>query len=454
MRSTGMPMRLAVAAAIALGSSFAHALDAGAWSVPDTTLQAYTHPLPAAAESLDHEAFMRGRTQFRRAWIDGHHRDTNDGRGLGPLYNRLSCIACHPANGRGRAPAGPGERMQSMLVRLSIPGQDATGGPRPHPFYGGQFNEEGVAPVPGEGRVFVQWQAVVHRQADGNTLTLRRPALRFEALAYGPMKGVLTSARVGPPVFGLGLLEAVPEAALRTLAHEAAGDGVHGTPNRVWDPIAQRAVIGRFGWKANTATLTNQIVGAASGDLGLTSDVAPGANCAPRQAACLAAARDEGIELDAATVRDMDTYLRHLAPPAPRDTGHPVVERGRALFAGIGCARCHQPALPLGPDAPAGLAGTTIAPYTDLLLHDMGAGLADRRPDYTANGRQWRTPPLWGIGLVATVNEHTEFLHDGRARNLAEAIAWHGGEATRIRRRYERLPGEDRAALLRFLESL
>lgn len=224
--------------------------------------------------------------------------------------------------------------------------------------------------------------------------------------------------------------------------------------DRVWDPVVQRVALGRFGWKANTANIEAQVVGAANGDLGLSSATVRGPNCAPRQRACLEASKDEGIELDARTVRDMTTYLRHLAPPAPRNAGEPAVERGRVVFDAVGCTRCHRPALPLGTDAPAGLGGTVIAPYTDLLLHDMGAGLADGRPDFLATGRQWRTPPLWGLGLVATVNEHTEFLHDGRARNLREAIAWHDGEARRIRRRFERLPAADQAAVLRFLESL
>ena len=443
-------------AVLGLGVSTARADDDSAgWANPDATALAYTHPLPAAEPTLDREAFMRGRTQFRRAWLDGSPQQVNDGRGLGPLYNRMSCIACHPANGRGRAPAGPDERMQSMLVRLSIAGRDRDGGPRPHPSYGGQFNEEGVPPVRGEGRVAVQWQPVRHRRADGSVTLLRRPVLRFSELAYGPLDGVRTSPRVGPAVFGLGLLESVPPAALLAWLRRASGDGVHGRLNQVWDPIAAKATIGRFGWKANTATLQGQIVGAAHGDLGLTSTIVPQPPCAERQRECLQQSQTHpGVELDDTAVHDMTLYLANLAPAAPRQVDVPAVQQGRALFAQVGCARCHAPALPLGPTAPAGLAGRTIAPYTDLALHDMGPGLSDHRPDYQATGRQWRTPPLWGIGLVPTVNEHTEFLHDGRARSLDEAIAWHDGEARRVRQRYERLPAAQRDALLQFLASL
>nr|WP_255719613.1 di-heme oxidoredictase family protein [Pelomonas sp. P8] len=417
------------------------------WVVADASPEAFSHPLPGRAD----EPFLRGRNLFRRAWLDGS-RSAGDGRGLGPLYNRLSCVACHPANGRGRAPDGPDARVQSLLVRLSVPGTGPHGGQRPHPVYGDQFNEEGVIGVPGEGRVQIRWQAVAHRLVDGRIEWLRRPALSFTELGYGPLaadgRRVQLSARVGPAVYGLGLLADVPEAALQALAATPRPDGVRGVLNRVWNPVTGRMEAGRFGWKANTADLTAQVVQAAAGDLGLTSRTLPEAGCGPAQPACrTAAATGDSPELDDAAARDLVAYMSGLAVPAPRGDGEPRIERGRMLFAAARCTACHQPTLP----QPAGR--PPVMPYTDLLLHDLGAGLADGRPDYRASGRQWRTAPLWGLGLVPVVNEHGDYLHDGRARGLREAVLWHDGEARAARLRFERLSDAEQGALLAFVAS-
>ncbi|MBK1713072.1 thiol oxidoreductase [Rubrivivax gelatinosus] len=415
-------------------------------AVADSSAQAFSHPV-AGLDAAGLETFFEGRNLFQRAWIAGA-RHEGDSRGLGPLYNRLSCIACHPDNGRGQAPAGPDERMLSMLVRLSVPGRGAHGGPRPHPVYGEQLNEEGVPGVPGEGRARLRWVPVLHVGADGSRSQLRRPQLQFRELGYGALRPVLLSPRVGSVVYGLGLLQAVPDAALQALARTPRPDGIRGRLNRVWDPVTQRPAIGRFGWKANAASVQAQVLQAALGDLGLTSDVLPAANCMPAQTACRARARHEEVDLAPAEVQALAFYMSRLAPPAPRKAGDPAVERGRRLFEQANCSACHLPALP----QPAG--AEPAAAYTDLLLHDMGPGLADGRPDFRAGGRDWRTAPLWGIGLVPTVNGHSEYLHDGRARNLHEAVLWHDGEARQSRRRFERMTAADQGALLAFLASL
>ncbi|MEX8517395.1 MAG: di-heme oxidoredictase family protein [Leptothrix sp. (in: b-proteobacteria)] len=414
--------------------------------------EAFSQPLTELDDAA-RERFLHGRSLFRRAWVIGPTADGN-GVGLGPLYNRLSCIACHPANGRGRAPDTPDQRLQSMLVRLSLPGTGPHGGPRPHPAYGDQLNEEGVPGVPGEARVSITWREQRLRLPDGEVVSLRQPRIDFIDAAYGPLQGVLTSARVGPGVYGLGLLEAVPDAALEALARQAQPDGVHGRLNRVWDPVQRRLRIGRFGWKANVADLEAQVVQAAAGDLGLTSPALPEPACAPRQTACRQVAAATGSaapELGTADVQALTDYMRRLAPPPERDVGVLSVELGRRLFAQIGCALCHRPALPL--TSLPGHPPQQAAAYTDLLLHDMGPGLADGRPDYRASARQWRTAPLWGLGLVPQVNEHSQYLHDGRARGLQEAVLWHGGEAARARQRYVALPQPDRQALLAFVAS-
>ncbi len=432
------------------GATAAGAPDDG--TVANATREAYSQPLPGLSEAQQ-QAFARGRSLFRQSWVVAPSRDQRVD-GLGPLYNRLACVSCHAKNGRGKAPGGPDERMQSMLLRLSVPGTGAHGGPRAHPVYGDQLNEEGIPGVPGEGRAQLHWEDSTLTLADGEVVALRRPRIDIVEPGYGPPGPVLTSPRVGQPVFGLGLLQAVPAASLRALARQPQADGVRGQVNAVWDVAARRTTDGRFGWKANQPSLRQQIAGAMLGDLGITSPLFPGQNCTPAQSACRAAPHGGQPELSAAQLDDLTSYLSLLAVPAPREPDQPQVREGRALFSVLGCAACHRPALHTGAAPWPALAHRRIAPYTDLLLHDLGPGLADQRPDYRASGRQWRTPALWGIGLSERIGEDSGFLHDGRARNLQEAVLWHDGEARAARLRYAALSASGRAALLRFLNSL
>ena len=438
----------------ALLGSFAAAARASEASGESAALrEAYTQPLPGLTEA-DREKFFRGRSLFRQSWVVAPAADR--AAGLGPLYNRLACISCHQKNGRGRSPDGPEERMLSMLVRLSVPGRDEHGGPKPHPAYGGQLNEEGIPGVPGEGRAAIRWrEGAAETLAGGEKVALRQPQVSFEQLAYGRPRKMLYSLRVGQPVYGLGLLEAVPEATILALAAETKADGVKGSVNRVWDAAAQRVTLGRFGLKANMPNLRQQSAGAMLDDLGMTSPLFPDENCTPVQKACRAAPSGGHPELSEADLDAIEFYLANIAPPPRRHSEEAQVRQGEQFFAKAGCAACHRPQLQTGPSERFPLtANRQIAPYTDLLLHDMGKGLADGRPDYQATGRQWRTPPLWGIGLVPLINEHSQYLHDGRARNLQEAILWHGGEARAARQRYARASQEERKAMLAFLQSL
>lgn len=415
--------------------------------------EAFSQPLVELA-SADRETFFRGRTLFRQSWVVAP-AEKSSLAGLGPLFNRLACASCHQKNGRGHAPEGPGERMQSMLVRLSVPGVGPHGGPNPHPVYGDQLNEEGITGVPGEGRAEVRWKPHRVRLADGTPITLRSPEIRLVEPGYGPFGPILTSTRVSPAVFGLGLLEALSDATLEALAKEAKPDGVKGRVNHVWDIAAQRTVAGRFGLKANAPNVRQQSAGAFLGDMGITSPLFPAENCTPTQRECNGKPSAGQPELSAQQVDEIEFYLAHLAPPPRRGEDTPAVRRGQALFARAGCVACHRPALTTNTHPRfAALSGKAIAPYTDLLLHDMGPALADHRPDFEASGREWRTPPLWGIGRVTEINEKLSLLHDGRARNFEEAILWHGGEARPARERYARLPKVDRAALTAFLQSL
>lgn len=423
------------------------------WQVADAGREAFARPLDGLTDA-ERERFFRGRSLFNQSWVVAPAKD-DQVDGLGPLYNRLACISCHARNGRGLPPESTDERMQSMLVRLSIAGRGPHGGPRPHTAYGDQFNEEGIPGVPGEGRVRLNWIESKRRLADGEVVSLRRPTLAFTGLAYGPIGKVLTSPRVGQQVVGMGLLDAVSAETLSALAAERKPDGVKGRVNRVWNPSSAASEAGRFGYKANMPTLRAQIAGAFLGDLGITSDLHPVENCSAAQPACRQAPTGGAPELSTRQLDDVEFYLAHLAVPARRNVDSEAVQRGEALFAQVGCVQCHRPMLQTGPSSRfPRLAGQTIAPYTDLLIHDMGPGLADGRPDFAASGREWRTPPLWGIGLTQTISEQQRYLHDGRARSLTEAILWHGGEAKVARRRFEALPASQRRALLAFLESL
>lgn len=417
--------------------------------VTDRGRDAYSQPLPVLAPERI-EGFRAGRSLFRQAWLLAPSTDQPELDGLGPLFNRLSCIACHVKNGRGEPPDGPDDVMRSTLLRLSVAGTDPHGGPNPHPVYGDQLNPDGIPGVPGEGKATLRWHEHEEALAGGETIRLRRPELVVRDLAYGPLEtGTMTSVRLAPPVYGLGLLEAVPEEAILALA---AANG--GRANRVWDVERGAPAIGRFGLKANQPSLRQQNAGALAGDIGITSRLFPNETCTPAQTACAAGVNRRRPELADTQLDALTLYVQALAVPARRGADDAEVRAGEELFAGVGCAACHAPVLTTGPHPVAELAGRTIHPYTDLLLHDLGEGLADGRPDFLAGGREWRTPPLWGIGLAEVIAGRAFYLHDGRARTLAEAILWHGGQAQAARDAFRDLPPERRAELLAFIRSL
>jgi CxxC motif-containing protein (DUF1111 family) len=416
---------------------------------------------PAANLSDEERArFAIGNSFFRRNWVESPS-STTARDGLGPHFIARSCGACHLQDGRGAPPAA-GEPAVALLIRLSVPGRNEHGGPVPEPVYGDQFDNAAVTGVKPEGRVTVRHTPVHGRFADGAPYTLQKPHYGFAKLGYGPMRpDTMLSPRIAPQMIGMGLLEAIPEAEIERNAQIQAGapGPIKGQPNRVWDAFAQRRMIGRFGWKANVATLAHQTAGAFLGDIGITSSRFPHEACMPSQKDCLAAPRGGQPNIDDTTLGNVVFYEATLAPPARRRPEHPVVQRGEQIFHAAQCAACHRPsyvtgAPPLPEFSSAKLAGQRIWPYTDLLLHDMGEGLADGRPDFEANGRQWKTPPLWGIGLIPDVNGHQRLLHDGRARGVLEAVLWHGGEAAASRDAVLKLSKDEREALVRFVESL
>ena len=417
----------------------------------------------ATLSDEEHARFEVGHSFFNRNWVEAPS-STTARDGLGPHFIARACGGCHLLDGRG-APPQPGEQPVALLMRLSVPGTGAHGGVVPDPVYGDQFDNAAVQDVKPEGKVIVTQRPVPGRFADGTRYTLQRPSYGFADLAYGPMAAnVQVSPRIAPQIAGVGLLEAIPEAEiLKNAADQAAAGGpLHGQVNRVWDAFANEMRIGRFGWKANVASLAQQTASAFLGDMGITSSKNPDEACTPTQTDCLAAPRggkDGAPEIDDRTFGDVVFYQAALAPAARRNAGDARVRQGQRLFAQAQCDGCHRPSYITGesPDARVStdkLRGQRIWPYTDLLLHDMGAALADGRPDFDASGSQWKTPPLWGIGLVPGVNGHNRLLHDGRARGVLEAVLWHGGEAEPAKQNVLRMSRAERDALVKFLESL
>ncbi|HEX4986190.1 MAG TPA: di-heme oxidoredictase family protein [Burkholderiales bacterium] len=427
---------------------------AGAGEPPPAAAQAYSLPVPGL-DAAQLERFANGRQEFHQRWVVMPSIGGKWGRG--PTSNAEQCIDCHVNNGRGRAPDSRIEPLSSMVVRLSLPGEDEHGGPRPHPDYGDQLQTQGeLGRVPAEGTAAIEWLDHDEALADGTVVTLRLPRLIVGHLAFGDLgRDILTSVRIAPPAFGAGLLDAVDEAQLAENASRQRALGFNGRLNYVWDAQKQARAVGKFGWKASQPGLGQQDASAFLNDMGVTTRVFMHDNCPGRQAACRKHPLGLVPEQQDRPFGELVFYTQALAAPAPRDPEDATVLRGERLFAEAQCAACHVPQMRTGdyPGLPA-LARQVIRPYTDLLLHDMGEGLADGRPDFLAGPRDWRTPPLWGLGLSRAVNGNAALLHDGRARNVTEAVLWHGGEAQRSRDAFRAMSAADRAALIAFVESI
>ena len=468
--------RIRILSAIGASAVLAIGALAGESSAPDSTLSAgsftikrfdqsaYSEPA-AVLNSKQRQAFMVGRNVFNRKWAAVV--SLNGDWGLGPTFNATQCSECHVRDGRGRLPEA-GEQLLSVLVRLSIPGEDEHGGPRPHPNYGDQFQNRALQgqsidfyyshePIPTEADLYLDWEERPVDFADGERVVLREPRLRIEKLNFGPLDAdVMLSMRIAQPLIGLGLLDAVPESVILALAQRQKEQGLDGHVNTVWDAINQRPALGRYGWKANQASLKQQAAAAAIGDMGVSSNLYPDQNCPPVQELCRRELPGNVPEIVNHELDALEIWLRGLAVPARRNVDDPEVQRGERLFSAAKCALCHVSEMKTGSAFPAlpQLANQTFHAYTDLLLHDMGEALADGRPDFRAGPRDWRTPALWGLGLSQTVNGSTAMLHDGRARNATEAILWHGGEAEPASEIFRNMPKADREALLKFLESI
>jgi CxxC motif-containing protein (DUF1111 family) len=416
--------------------------------------------------------FKVGNGLFRKLWVSSP-ASTIASDGLGPLYNARACQRCHIKDGRGHPPEGPEDNPISMLLRVSIPGNETSASTEiteylatlPEPTYGRQLQDFSIAGQPSEYRLKITYSEFDVPLSEGETARLRSPSYHTANLGYGALHpATMISPRVAPQMIGLGLLEAIPVKDILANADpdDQNGDGVSGRPNIVWSLEYDKPMLGRFGLKAGNPTLWQQAADAFAGDIGISNPLfpEPWGECTVNQPDCRRALHGDhpaqgGYEIDYDAMELVTYYTRNLAVPVRRNIDDPQVLRGKQIFYQTGCIACHTPKyvthrLPDRPEQSFQL----IWPYSDLLLHDMGDGLADHMPEARATGREWRTPPLWGIGLTQQVSGHSYFLHDGRARSLLEAVLWHGGEAKASREAVITMPKDDRDALLQFLESL
>jgi CxxC motif-containing protein (DUF1111 family) len=425
----------------------------------DANHSSFSHPAPAL-NAIQRQTFNLGNRIFNTNWVPA--ADAPNGfDGLGPLYNRKSCASCHVRDGRGQptndAALSSAHQPLSMLIRISIPGNAAHGAPKPVPGYGLQINDQALPGLAPEASVALIWQEIPGTYGDGEKFSLRAPTIKLRNPGYGALpSNVLSSARVAPAVFGLGLIEALSDATILALAdpNDLNQDGISGRANMVYSRQMRVIAVGRYGWKANVATLTDQTLDAALFDIGLTSAQYPQQNCEVEQIACTQATSDGNPELSPAFTEKLTRYVQMLGVPKTRPSTDEST-RGEVLFREFQCAACHVDTLTTSTHSSLSyLRNQVFHPYTDLLLHDMGEGLSDNRPDFAASGAEWRTAPLWGIGLIPDINGHSFYLHDGRARGIAEAILWHGGEAQSAKERFRNAGSADRKALIAFVNRL
>lgn len=418
--------------------------------------------------------FKVGNGLFRKLWVSSPSSTTSSD-GLGPLFNARSCQRCHLKDGRGHTPSAnyPDDSQVSMFLRLSVPPQNkeqqaliesGRANVIGEPTYGTQLQDLSIQGHLAEGHMDIHYESLKVSFADGSEIELRNPFYSISQLNYGPLhKDTRISPRVTPPMIGLGLLEAIPADNILAGADEVDkdGDGISGRANMVWSGDQNKMMLGRFGWKAGEATIKDQSAGAFAGDLGLSNPLKKSSygDCTETQSFCRkapdGASPEHGVEVSPEMLDLVVFYAKNLAVPKRRKADDEQVLKGKALFHQSGCASCHRPKFKTGPsEGNSHLEGQIIFPYTDMLLHDMGEALADHRPEGKADGFEWRTAPLWGIGLTKKVNGHEFLLHDGRARSIEEAIVWHGGEGLAARNAYLKLSKQEREWLVEFIRSL
>ncbi|MDO6759311.1 di-heme oxidoredictase family protein [Tamlana sp. 2_MG-2023] len=422
-----------------------------------TADKAFGRGIPGLSD-LELSFFGIGNAMFDQSWVSSPATTTSRD-GLGPIFNARACSGCHLRDGRGKPLLENGADSEGFLIRLSH-GNNQITGPISLFNYGGQLQDDANLGINNEGQIQVDFKIITGEYPDGTTYELRAPKYSIVNENYGSLGNVEQSPRVGQQVIGLGFIDALSEASI--LANEdindADGDGISGKANYVFNVKQNKNTIGKFGWKANQPTLEQQVAGALHGDMGLTTSIFPDENC-PDGIDCstLYNGVNDGdtVEVPDEQFSRLMLYQAAISVPKRRDFKNADVLKGKELFSDLACVSCHvnnfttseYPLLPQIDDV-------KIRPYSDFLLHDMGDALADNRSDFLANGNEWRTQPLWGLGMIELVNGHTFLLHDGRARTIEEAILWHGGEAEQSKKDFINLSKEERQQILSFLNSL
>jgi CxxC motif-containing protein (DUF1111 family) len=389
-------------------------------------------PVYRAPDETQAARIALGRSTFNTQWVGRGAGGPGDSEGLGPLYNAASCATCHPGGARGAGPTRGGPAPVALEIQLEMPGGSDAG----DPTYGHVFNTAAVGGARAEGVVTVRYREIYgYYYPDGMRWRIRAPHYDLGRSSRGPLAPTtIIKPRLAPALFGVGLLEAVPRAAI--------GD----------DPGAG----GRFGWQEEALSIRDQTTRAFAREMGVTSGDRPDDDCTPVEVDCLprGSSTTHSPEVAEDLLDALVIFEHELAVPesAVRPKNAAL---GSELFMAIGCARCHRPQLPV--ELPAG-DGTrvsgVIAPYTDLRLHDLGTEMADENASGTRVASRWRTAPLWGFGYRIRTESQPTFLHDGRARTAEEAILWHSGEAAAARREFTNLGPRSREALLRWLETL
>jgi len=406
--------------------------------------------------------FQLGNALFRKLWSIGSS-SVKSADGVGPLFNSRSCQRCHLKDGRGNPPADEHSFSPSLVFQLKATSE---GNETTDINYGKQIQPFAANGLHGEANIFVSYATEEFHYADGQSITLNRPSYRIEDLAYGELgDNSILAPRVAPAMIGLGLLEAIPADTIKANADpdDNNGDGISGRANFGYSLEHQKTMLGRFGWKASAPTVIDQSAAAFSADMGLSTSLI-GLNygdCTEQQKDCRRVARIHSLdETEPEVSRDMlelvAHYSKNLSVPAPRNQTNLEFINGQKIFDQLNCQQCHTPqhTTDNSNTTEPHLRNRVVNAYTDLLLHDMGPDLADSQRQGFALANEWRTTPLWGIGLTQTVNPLARFLHDGRAASIEEAIVWHGGEAEDSKVAFTQLSQHQRESLLFFLKSL
>lgn len=403
---------------------------------------ALTLPSPNTASQERFNQHLDGFVSFNHSFIVD--RDSRNRLILGPRFNNSACSGCHLGDGKGEVALSKNAQFSAMIIKVALRGLTSTGAPRDVPGVGGQLQDKARS-ARDLYKIRLSWKSLRGYYPDGERYSLRNPLLKFKvpSLNAKRQKRVVHSLRMAPALIGMGLLEAVPNETLIALSDpdDLDGDGISGRVSYVPNRSTGLSDIGRFGFKASHPSVMQQSAAAFFNDMGMTN--------------ALFSKRGSSDEVSDEVLDETTKYLQYAGVIKARNQESPDVVAGKVLFQQVGCAKCHTMTLVTGESSVPEVSNQTFHPFTDLLLHDMGSGLADNRPEFSASGREWRTTPLWGLGIFDQLNkEKIRYLHDGRARTVTEAILWHGGEGRKSREAFKKLSKSERAQLLDFLDSI